>query len=440
MDLFTAGLFCVALLGILMTLGLNIGFSFIVSGFVSTVLVLGVDPALSFLGQASYSSIARPTWAAIPLFMLMGAFCSSGGLAQLAYRGAYMLARGIPGSLWIATCISSGVFGAISGSSLATAAMFGKIALPELNRFGYDKSLSVGVIASAGTFASMIPPSIMMIVYALFTRQSIADLFAAGIVPGLLTIFVYSAMIVIIVKRRPELAPSEIEARETAKASRAKALFEMWPIIIIAGVVLGGLYGGIFTPTEAAAIGAAISLILAVSLRYMTKLSQLNFALNQTARVTAMIFLLSVGALYYSQVMAITRIPISLTNYLLSFDLPPTLLLLVICAIIFVLGMLMVPVGIYALTLPIVVPLLMKMGYDPVWFGVIALKLTEIGAVTPPVGLNVFAIKGVIPKKMNVSMGEIYKGCTPFILADLIVLGLLIAFPQIVLWLPDLLK
>ena len=424
-----------------MTLGLNIGFSFILSGFISTVTVLGVNTSLSFLGQASYSSIARPTWAAIPLFMLMGAFCSSGGLAQLAYRGAHVLARGIPGSLWIATCISSGVFGAISGSSLATAALFGKIALPELNRFGYNKSISVGVIASAGTFASMIPPSIMMIVYALFTQQSIADLFAAGIVPGLLTIIVYSALIVIMVKRRPEIAPSaEQEAEAIADTSRAKALFDMWPIIIIAGIVLGGLYGGIFTPTEAAAVGAAVSLVLAVSLGYMTRMSQLNSALNQTARVTAMIFLLTVGALYYSQVMAITRIPITLTNYLVSFDMPPTVLLLMICAIIFVLGMLMVPVGIYALTLPIVVPLLVEMGYDPIWFGVIALKLIEIGAVTPPVGLNVFAIKGVIPKAMNISMGQIYKGCMPFILADLVVLGLLIAFPQIVLWLPNLLN
>ena len=424
-----------------MALGVNIGLSFIISGFVSTVLFLGTGPALSFLGQASYSSVARPTWAAIPLFMLMGAICSNGGLARRAYRGAYMLARRIPGSLWIATCLSSGVFGAISGSSLATAAMFGKIALPELEKFGYNKSISVGVIASAGTFASMIPPSIMMLVYALFTQESIADLFAAGIVPGVLTIVTYSAMIVFMVKFRPSLAPKqEVSDNDTENDSRAHALVQMWPIIIIAGVVLGGLYGGFFTPTEAAAVGSAVSLVLAVALKQMNSMKEFNAALNQTARVTAMIFLLSIGALYYSQVMAITRIPVELTEYLLSFDLPPTVLLLIICAIFFFLGMIMVPVGIYALTLPIVVPLLIELGYDPIWFGVIALKLTEIGAVTPPVGLNVFAIRGVIPKRMNMGMGSIYKGCTPFILADLCVLALLIAFPQISLWLPNLLN
>lgn len=438
MEFLTAGIICVGMLLFLLALGLNIGLAFILSGFTITTIVLGKDAALSFLGQAGYSTIARPTWAAVPLFTLMGAFCSVGGLAFLAYRSAFLLTRGIPGSLWIATTISSGIFGAISGSSLATAAMFGRIALPELQRYGYDKRLSVGVIASAGTFATMIPPSVLMIIYALFTRESIAELFAAGVVPGLLTILAYCILIVVMIKRRPEIAPSSTEGPEEELESRAKALFEMWPIIVIAGVVLGGLYGGFFTPTEAAAAGAAISLILAVSLGYMTKLSEFNASLNQTARVTAMIFLLTIGALYYSQVMAITGVPVAFTKFLLSFDFPPVVVLLIICFVIFILGMLMVPVGIYALTLPIIIPLVKDLGYDPIWFGIISIKLIEIGAVTPPVGLNVFAIKGVIPAKFKVSMGDIYAGCVPFIFVDLIVLALLIAFPGIVMWLPNM--
>jgi C4-dicarboxylate transporter DctM subunit len=437
-DFLTWGIICVFMLLFLLVLGLNIGLSFILSGFITTSVILGTDSALSFLGQAGYSSIARPTWAAVPLFTLMGAFCSVGGLAFLAYKSAFVLTRGIPGSLWIATTISSGIFGAISGSSLATAAMFGRIALPELQRYGYNKRLSVGVIASAGTFATMIPPSVLMIIYALFTRESIAKLFAAGVVPGILTIVAYCILILVMIKRRPEIAPKSSKIGEEELVSRIRALVDMWPIIVIAGVVLGGLYGGFFTPTEAAAAGAAISLILALSLGYMTKLSEFNASLNQTARVTAMIFLLTIGALYYSQVMAITGVPVAFTKFLLSFDLPPLAILVIICFVIFILGMLMVPVGIYALTLPIFIPLVKDLGYDPIWFGIISIKLIEIGAVTPPVGLNVFAIKGVIPSNFNITMGDIYAGCVPFVLVDLIVLALLIAFPAIVMWLPNI--
>ncbi len=424
-----------------MAIGVNIASSFILAGFLASFLILSVDAAISFLGQAAYGSVARPTWAAIPLFILMGAFCANGGLARRAYLGTYTMTRRLPGSLMVATCISCGMFGAISGSSVATTAMFGRMALPEMDKFGYDRALSAGCIAASGTFASMIPPSIMMIVYALFTQQSVAKLFAAGVIPGLMTVVVYAAVIVLLVKRRPEYAPTKNKAGEDILQGRghSKTVVEMWPIFLIAGSVLGGLYGGIVTPTEAAAVGAVISLLLAIFLRAFRTVGDVNSAMNESARTTAMLFFLVIGALYYSRVIALTTLPNVITSSLISMDVPPFVTLSIIMAVMFVLGMFMVPVGIYAMTLPLVVPVLIDLGYNPIWFGVIALKLTEIGAVTPPIGLNVFAMKAVIPKTFNMSVTDIYRGCAPFLLADLAVLAILVAFPSITLFLPSLL-
>ncbi len=450
MDFITAGIICIGLLLFLMALGVQIGLSFLLSGFISCYLLLGFDSSVSLLGQAAYFSIASPTWTAIPLFILMGAFASNGGLARLAYSGVSALSRGVPGSMMVATCFSCGVFGAVSGSSIATTAIFGKMALPEMKRLGYDKALSVGCIASAGTFASMIPPSMMMIIYALFTQQSIGKLFAAGIIPGLLTIAAYTLLIVFLVKRNPALAPSterpagaaatKSMGAAVAPVSRRREAFQMWPVVIIAIVVLGGLYSGILTPTESAAAGALVTLGLALMLRNFTQFGQVNESMQEAANVTAMLFLINIGALFYSKVLAVTRLPTEMTMLLQHADVPPFAILLGIMAIMFLLGMIMVPVGIYALTLPIVLPILLELGYDPIWFGVIALKLTEIGAITPPVGLNVFAIKGAIPKGMNISLEQVYKGCMPFLMVDLVVLALLIMFPQIALWLPTLIS
>lgn len=443
MDFLTAGFICIVLLLSLMAIGLQIGLAFILSGLVVGSLLLSMDSALSLLGQAAYFSVASPTWTAIPLFILMGAFASNGGLARRAYDGVHAMTRRIRGSLLIATCFSCGIFGAVSGSSIATTAIFGKMALPEMNRLGYDRGLSVGAIASAGTFASMIPPSMMMIVYGLFTQQSIGKLFAAGIIPGVVTAIAYAILINVMVRRNPDLVPSE-EAEEAIR--RAKQTDEnsggagqIWPVGLIALVILGGLYTGIFTPTEAAAVGSIVTLALSWYLKAFRTTAEISEAMRDAANITAMLFLINIGALFYSRILAVTGLPTELTIALQTMDVPPLVILLAIMTIMFVLGMIMVPVGIYALTLPIVFPLLVKLGYDPIWFGVIALKLTEIGAITPPVGLNVFAIKGVIPKEMKVTTERIYQGCMPFLLCDVVILAILVAFPAISLFLPNLL-
>ena len=440
MELVAGGVFCIVVLLVLLALGMQIGLAFVLSGFVASVLILGLDSSVSLLGLSAYFSVATPTWAAIPLFILMGAFASRGGLARRAYEGVHALSRRVPGSLMVATCFSSGVFGAVSGSSIATAAIFGRMALPEMHRLRYDKVLSVGCIASAGTFASMIPPSMMMIIYALFTQQSIGRLFAAGILPGLLTAVAYAVLIVALVKRNPALAPDDVTpSPEDAPVRKRDAAMRMWPVAIIGVVVLGGIYSGWLTPTEAAAAGALVTLGLGWILGEYKRVSQVTEPMKESANITAMLFLINIGALFYSRVLAVTGLPGELVGMLQYWNLPPFAVLTGIMLVMFLLGMIMVPVGIYALTLPIVFPVLVNLGYDPIWFGVIALKLTEIGAITPPVGLNVFAIKGAIPKEIDVSTEQIYKGCIPFLLVDVAVLILLVAFPQIVLWLPDLL-
>ena len=440
MELFAGGILCIVVLLLLLALGMQIGLAFVLSGFVASVLILGFDSSVSLLGLSAYFSVATPTWAAIPLFILMGAFASRGGLARRAYEGIHALSRRVPGSLMVATCFSSGIFGAVSGSSIATAAIFGRMALPEMHRLHYDKVLSVGCIAAAGTFASMIPPSMMMIIYALFTQQSIGRLFAAGILPGLLTAITYAVLIVLLVKRKPALAPDgATESPGNAPLRKRDAAMRMWPVAIIGVVVLGGIYSGWLTPTEAAAAGALVTLGLGWVLGEYKRVSQITDSMKESANITAMLFLINIGALFYSRVLALTGLPSELVGMLQYWNLPPFAILMGIMLVMFILGMIMVPVGIYALTLPIVFPVLVNLGYDPIWFGVIALKLTEIGAITPPVGLNVFAIKGAILKEIDVSTEQIYKGCIPFILVDIAVLILLVAFPQIVLWLPNLL-
>lgn len=440
MDIATGGVLCIAVLLLLLALGMQIGLAFILGGFAVSVLILGFDSSVSLLGLAAYFSVATPTWTAIPLFILMGAFASRGGLAKRAYDSVHALSGRVPGSLMVATCFSCGLFGAVSGSSIATAAIFGKMALPEMNRLRYDKVLSVGCIASAGTFASMIPPSMMMIIYALFTQQSIGRLFAAGIVPGLATALAYALLIILLVKRKPALAPAADDsgAALSPRRKREQAV-GMWPVVVIGIVVLGGIYSGWLTPTEAAAAGALVTLGLGWLLGEYTRVSQVTDSMKESANITAMLFLINIGALFYSRVLAVTGLPTELVSMLQFWDLPPITILIGIMVVMFFLGMIMVPVGVYALTLPVVFPVLVSIGYDPIWFGVIALKLTEIGAITPPVGLNVFAIKGAIPKEINVSLEQVYKGCIPFILVDIGVLILLVIFPQIVLWLPTLL-
>ena len=261
MSLTAIGIFTIFTLLFLLGIGFQIGVNFLIVGLLSTTLIIGFQRALILLEQPMYYSINVPCFVALPLFILMGAFAARGGFAQKAYNGLHKATVGIPGSLAVATCFSAAFFGAISGSSLATAALFGKLALPEMSRHKYNRPLSLGSIASAGTFACMIPPSNLFIIYAIFTEQSVGRLFAAGMVPGILTAITYSISIIYRVKKNPELAPEIEKEKEITVKKKIIALKQTGPILVLVLIVLGGIYNGLFTPTEAAAAGAFVTLI-----------------------------------------------------------------------------------------------------------------------------------------------------------------------------------
>jgi len=433
----TVGIVSIVLLLIFLGLGFQIGLNFLLVGVISGTLIIGFNRTLILLGETMYYSIASPTFASLPLFVLMGAFATRGGFAKRAFEGVYTAAAGLPGSLAIATCYSCAAFGAISGSSLATAAVFGKLVLPEMARYKYNKSLALGCIAAAGTFAAMIPPSIGFIVYAMFTDQSVGRLLAAGILPGIITATVYSISIIYRVKKNPELAPLIDDKKKFTVKQKIFALKKTGPILILALIVLGGIYSGLFTPTEAAAAGAFATLIFGIRLGKLGKLEYFKQSLRESAQITSMLFIIIIGAMFYSRILSLTRIPVELSMMLQGWDVPRVFILGGILLIWFILGMIMNPTSIFALTLPIIFPIVTRLGYDPIWFGVIAIKLGEIAAVTPPVGLNVYTLKGVAGEDTTIE--EVFSGIWPFVVCDIIVLILLIAFPQITLFLPNLL-
>ena len=431
------GILSIILLLFFLGLGFQIGLNFLIVGMVSTTLIIGFQRALALMGETMYYSINTPSFVALPLFVLMGAFAARGGFAEKAYKGLYTATAGLPGSLAIATCYSCAAFGAVSGSSLATAAIFGKLALPEMERYKYKKSLALGSIAAAGTFAGMIPPSILFIIYAIFTEQSVGKLFAAGILPGIITAIVYSISIYYRVKKNPELAPEIEKEKEVTLKQKVIALKQTGPILVLALIVLGGVYSGLFNPTEAVATEAFATLIFGIRLGKLGDLKQVKESLRESAQTTSMIFIIIVGALFFSRTLAITRIPVELTMLIVGWDVPRIVILSGILLVWFFLGMIIIPAGIYALTLPVVFPIIMSLGYDPIWFGVITLKLTEIAAVTPPVGLNVYTLQSVAPEGTTIE--EVFSGVWPFVICDIIVLIFLIIFPEICLYLPNLL-
>lgn len=433
MNALTIGLICILLLLALIFIGVPVGISFILSGTLSTYLLLGLDKSLSLLIQSAVTTIATPSWISIPLYILLGSLAVKTGLASRAFRSADGVASGLPGSVGIATTIGNAIFGAISGASIAAVAVFGRAALPEMRRLNYGKSFASGIIASAGTFASMIPPSTMFIIYALFSNTSVAGLFFAGIIPGLLNALLFSIYIYYRARNDINIMDGRGVKEELSFKERVSLISKAWPIILIAVVILGGIYLGVFTPTEAAAVGCAIILVFGLFEGNLNKKNLLD-AFSDTTSATSMLFLINIGALFYAKVLVLSRIPMVVTEYFTNLSVAPIMIIVIICILYFLLGMIMVPIGIYAMTLPIIIPIITDLGYDPIWFGVVSMLLMEIGAITPPVGLNVYALKGVAPD--DVSTSDIFRGVWPFVIINIVLLIILISFPQISLWLP----
>lgn len=437
MDFFTTvGVISViALLGLLL-MGMHLALTFILVGFSGVAILLNFNAAISLIGETMYTAIATPTYTVLPLFVLMGAFAAASGFAEQAYRSIHRAAARVPGSLAIATSFGSAAFATICGSSLATASVFGRIAYPEMRRYGYDRSFALGSIASSGTFASMIPPSGMFILFAIFTETSVGRLFMAGIIPGLLTATVYAISMYLRAKYNPSIAPVSDTEMEVTGGDRIRALGGLWQILLLGSTVIGGMYAGFFTATEAGAIGAVGTLLFGLANGPLRKFENFRGALRESAQITTTLFFIIIGALFFSRFLGLSRIPYNLTIFLESWEVHRHIILALILATWFVLGMLLVQTAVFALTLPILFPIVVNLGYDPIWFCVIAMKMNEIAGVSPPVGLNAFSLAGSAGKDVRVD--HVYRGVLPFIACDLCVLLLLITVPGIVTFLPNM--
>lgn len=426
-DVIAVGGFVV--LFILMLLRVPVGMAMGLVGVTGYAMIAGAGPALKLVGQTSMRTVTDYTFGVIPMFMLMGAFVSVSGVSKELFRAANAMVGHLRGGLGMATVIACGGFAAICGSSVATAATFSTVAYPEMRRYGYPQSFSAGVIAAGGTLGAMLPPSTVLAVYAVITQQDIGKLFMAGVLPGLLAMSMYVMTIVGIVTIAPKLLPA---GPKKPWGERLAAMKDVWPSLVLFAFVIGGLYGGVFTPTEAGGVGAGGAFLLGVIRRKLDR-DGIRTALLQATRTAAAVFTVLIGALLFGYFLTITQTPQKLTGFLTGLGISRYGVLALIMVMYLVLGCLMDAMAMIILTVPIIFPVIMQLGFDPIWFGVIIVMTVELGLIHPPVGMNVFVIKSVV---QEVSFTTIFKGVIPFVVTDIIRLIILIAFPVIALWLP----
>ncbi|MDE0147854.1 MAG: TRAP transporter large permease subunit [Rhodospirillaceae bacterium] len=427
------GLLGLALILLLIALRIPIGLALGVVSFGGLVSLIGFDAALALVGRTPFEFSAQWTFTAIPMFLLMGTIAYRSGMTEALYRAARLWLAFLPGGLAVATNFACAGFGAASGSTLATTVAMGRMAIPEMLRYRYDPGLACGVCACAGTLGSIIPPSILMVLYGIFAEQSISKLFVAGIFPGLLTAAIYAAMIIGRCKLNPSLAPSVQET--ITLAEKLDALKEVWPLPVLILGVMGGIYGGLTTPTEAGALGAALAFLIALFQKRMS-IKVLNDSVTDAILSTATIFFVALGAIVLTQFMTFSGVPGAIADVVGSWAVSPLLLVIAASVIYLILGMFLDPLGILLLTIPVLLPLFSAFNLDLIWLGILAIKYIEIGLMTPPIGLNVFVVKSLVGDR--VGMGVIFKGVMWFLAAEAVIMVLLIAFPEISLFLPGL--
>ena len=426
----TTGLLGVLVLFLLLALRMHIGLAMALVGFGGYALVMGLDPALSVMGMTPYSAGSNYMLSVIPLFVLMGQFAFVSGLSRDIYRTVYTWLGHLPGGLAIATVVGCAGFSSICGSSLATAATMGTVAMPEMAKFGYDKALSSGCVAAGGTLGILIPPSIGFVIYGLLVEESIGKLFMAGIVPGVLLAMMFIATILVQCARRPALGP---RGPVYSFPQRLRSLGGVWGILALFVLVIGGIYLGVFTPTEAAGVGAFGSFIIALLKRTLDRDTVVQ-CLMATGKTTAMIFLIIIGAELLSRFLAVCQLPMHLADLLSGLSLSPYLILLAMLLLYLALGCVMDCFAIMILTTPILFPVIKSLGFDPIWYGVMMVVVLEMGLITPPVGMNVFVIGGVAP---DIPMATIFRGIWPFLIACCLTLVLLTIFPQLATFIPS---
>ena len=420
-----------AVLLALVFMRLPVGLAMAVVGFFGFASYVGFDPSLSMVAQITYDTGLTYTFSALPLFILMGNFVNQAGFSNELYSASNVFLGHRRGGLAMATIVACGGLSAVSGSSLATAATMAKVAMPQMRRYGYADSLAAGSIAAGGTLGILIPPSIVLVIYGLITESNIGALFMAGIIPGLLGILGYTMAVQAVTRLWPWLGPP---AERTGWPERWRALRNVWGVLVLFLVVMGGIYGGVFTPTEAAGIGASSAFLFAL-LRGTLSWRLLFHILLDSAGTTTMIFFVLIGALIFANFVNLAGLPSGLAEWALSFDVAPIVVIFILMVIYIGLGCVLDSLSMILLTVPTFFPLIVNLGFDPIWFGIIVVVVTEISLITPPIGLNVFVLRAVLP---DVSTGTIFRGVTPFWLIDIVRLAILVLLPGIALYLPSI--
>jgi len=421
----------VAALLALLALGVPIGFAMSAVAAAGMYLVTGPTFLLSTFQTLPYNIASQYTFVVIPMFVLMGGISSRAGIISDLYTAAHRVTSGFKGGLFLATLFASAGFAAVSGSTLVSASVFSRMVLPEMKRYGYNIGVSAGCIAAAGTLAAMIPPSISMVLYAILTDQSIGALLIAGVLPGLVTVAAFAIGIRVLLIFRPEWAPDS-PVSFTLK-EKVKSLGLIWSSALLAFLIIGGIYSGVFPPSAAGAVGAAGAVLIAMMRRRFT-MRDFGQSLTEAARISAVIFIIIIAGLLLSRFLLVSGAISEINNFVIAHSIGKYEFLTVFILICFILGMFVDGVSVLVITLPFLFPIAKGLDINPIWFGVIVTKMIEIAAITPPVGLNLYAVLGSVGRQ--VSSGQLFRGVVPFILIEIVVLILLIAFPEISLWLP----
>ncbi|QTA80099.1 C4-dicarboxylate TRAP transporter large permease protein [Desulfonema limicola] len=425
-----AGLIGIMILLVFILARMNIGISMGLVGFLGFAYVAGFTPALGVLKTVPYTTFSEHGLSVIPLFLLMGAFAFHSGMSEDLFDAVYKWLGHFRGGVAMATIVACACFAAISGSSLATAATLGAIALPEMKKYKYDDGLATGAVAAGGSVGILIPPSVILIIYGIITEQSIGKLFLAGFIPGIMEAVFYIFTIGYLTYFKPEHGP---RGPKTTFKEKLKSLKKAWEVFFLFFLVIGGIYKGIFTPTEAAGVGAFGTFFFSLVKGKMTW-KNLKESLSSTVETTGMLFLVILGAMIFGYFLSVTRLPMEFASTVAGLPVNRYVVLGFILLIVLFLGCVMDSMAIVLLTIPVFYPLILKLNFDPIWFGILVVRVTEMGLITPPVGLNVFIIKGI----SGVPIGTIFRGVIPHLIADFIQVLVLIMFPQIVLWLPSL--
>lgn len=426
----TIGIIAFLVLFILMAAGMPIGFCMALVGFGGYIILGSLKGGLSLLSTQPFDTCSSYMLTVLPLFILMGELASEAGLIKGAYSAAQKWLGALPGGLAIATIGACAAFAAVCGSSMATAGAMTSVAYPEMKRYRYDPSLSSGCIAAGGTLGVLIPPSTVFIMYAIFANESVGRLYMAGIIPGLLLASAFMLVIYIICKINPSFGPRSVK---TTWVDRLKSIKDIIPVVILAVIVLGGIWGGVFTANEAAGVGVIMALVLGLILR---KISGKNFfkSLMESLSITAMVFAILIGAMIFNYFIVLTEIPARLSEIVVSLGLPTIGILVAILLVYAVLGCIMDSFAMTVLTLPIFLPVLNILGIDLIWFGVLFVMMIEMSSITPPVGMNVFVVAGMV---REVPMYTVFRGILPFFIAMVLCIALIVVFPKIALFLPD---